>query len=63
MQKKNLGRLSIISETFQRCYLGDINTEAYFSELINDSEANYSRYIFFYLSYLIENNRVDDAKK
>ena len=61
--KKNLGRLSIISETFQRCYLGDINTEAYFSELINDSEANYSRYIFFYLSYLIENNRVDDAKK
>ena len=61
--KKNLGRLSIISETFQRCYLGDINTETYFSELINDSEANYSRYIFFYLSYLIENNRVDDAKK
>ena len=46
MQKKNLGRLSIISETFQRCYLGDINTETYFSELINDSEANYSRYIF-----------------
>ena len=61
--KKNLGKLSIISETFQRCYLGDANTEAYFSELINDSEANYSRYIFFYLGYLIENDRVDDAKK
>ncbi len=61
--KKNLGKLSIITETFQRCYLGDEITDSYFSNLINDNEADYTRYIFFYLSYLIENNRVDDAKK
>ena len=61
--KKNLGKLSIISETFQRCYLGDQNTDVYFSKLFNDIEADYTRYIFFYLSYLIENNRIDDAKK
>tara|TARA_B100001057_G_scaffold441404_1_gene476007 strand:+ start:585 stop:2270 length:1686 start_codon:yes stop_codon:yes gene_type:complete len=61
--RKNLGKLSIISETFQRCYLGDITTDTYFSKLINDSEADYSRYIYFYLSYLIENNRLDEAKK
>ena len=28
--KKNLGKLSIISETFQRCYLGDDKTDRYF---------------------------------
>ena len=61
--KKNLGKLSIISETFQRCYLGDSATDAYFSKLINDGEGDYTRYIYFYLSYLIENNRVEDAKK
>ncbi len=61
--KKNLGKLSIISETFQRCYLKDSATDVYFSNLINDKEANYTRYIYFYLSYLIENNRVGEAKK
>ncbi len=61
--KKNLGKLSIISETFQRCYLGDSATDTYFSKLINDGEGDYTRYIYFYLSYLIENNRVEDAKK
>ena len=61
--KKNLGKLSIISEAFQKCYLEDIATDTYFSKLINDSEADYTRYIYFYLSYLIENNKVEDAKK
>ena len=60
--EKNLGKLSIISETFQRCYLGDKATEKYFLDLINDPEGNYNRYIFFYLSYLIENDKLDDAK-
>ena len=45
--KKSFGKLSIISETFQRCYLGDFATDAYFSELINDKDGNYIRYIFF----------------
>tara|TARA_B100001063_G_C16765822_1_gene558572 strand:+ start:673 stop:2358 length:1686 start_codon:yes stop_codon:yes gene_type:complete len=60
--KKNLGKLSIISETFQKCYLEDSATDKYYSDLINDNDTNYSRYIFFYLSYLIENNRTKDAK-
>ena len=61
--KNNLGKLSIISETFQRCYLGDETTEKYFSNLINNSEGDYTRYIYFYLSYLIENNQIEKAKK
>ena len=60
--KKNLGKLSIITNTFQRCYLGDPKTDVYFSNLINNNESDFTRYIYFYLSYLIENNRLEEAK-
>ena len=61
--KKNFGKLSSISEAFQRCYIQDDNTDAFFSKLINNPEIDYSRYIFFYLAYLIENDRIIEAKK
>ena len=55
--KKDFGKLSIISEAFQRCYLNDKGTDEYFLNLINDVEADYTRYNFFLLSFLIENDR------
>jgi len=61
-KNKNFGNLSLISETFQRCYLNDKNTDKFFLDLINNNQADYSRYIFFYLTYLIEKNRIKDAK-
>jgi tetratricopeptide (TPR) repeat protein len=61
-EKLNFGNLSLISETFQRCYLDDESTDTFFSTLINNSQADYSRYIYFYLTYLIEKNRIEDAK-
>ncbi len=61
-EKINFGNLSSISETFQRCYLDDKNTDTFFLELINNSQADYSRYIFFYLTYLIEKKRIDEAR-
>ena len=67
--KNNFGNFSSINEVFQRCYLKDKNTETYFINLINNKDnvrtkdADYSRYIFFYINYLIENNRYQDAKK
>ena len=61
--KKNLGKLSEITETFQRCYLGDDSTSSYFDNLINNGEEDYRRYVYFYLSYLIENNKLEEAKK
>ena len=61
-ENKNFGNLSVIAETFQRCYLGDSNTSSYFSKLINNTQADYSRYIYFYLTYLIANEKVDEAK-
>ena len=61
-EKKNFGNLSLISEAFQRCYLDDKNTDSFFSRLIENNQGDYSRYIFFYLTYLIEKNRLVDAK-
>ena len=61
--KENFGKLSNISETFQKCYLADKNTDLYFNNLISDSEGDYSRYYFFYISYLVENNRLAEAQK
>ncbi len=61
-EKSNFGTLTTISKTFQNCYLGSKSTESYFLKLFNDPGADYTRYIFFYLSYLIENNEINDAK-
>ena len=62
-QKRKFGKLSIISETFQRCYLKDEKTDTFFLNLINDQEADYTRYTYFYLSYLIENNKIQAARE
>ena len=40
---------------------GRSKTEIYFSNLVNDINGNFSRYIYFYMSYLIEQNRISDA--
>ncbi len=60
--KKNFGNLSLIAETFQRCYLEDINTSSFFLNLINNQQGDYSRYIFFYLNYLVDNKKLDKAR-
>ncbi len=60
--KKNFGNLSLIAETFQRCYLGDKRTSSFFLNLINNRESDYSRYIFFYLNYLVDNKQLNEAR-
>ncbi len=62
-EKKDFGNLSFIAETFQRCYLSDPKTNNYFLNLINTNEADYSRYIFFYVSNLVQNHNFDEAKQ
>ena len=61
--KKNFGQLSVISETFQRCYLSDPKTGEYFLNLINNKEADFTRYTYFYLTYLIENSSIKKAEE
>jgi len=62
--KKKFGNFSYINEVFQRCYLGDQSTKTYFKRLINSqNDADYSRYAFFFVNYLIESEKYDEAKQ
>jgi len=61
-QKKNYGNLTYISEIFQRCYLNDEKTGSLFFNLINNSDGDYSRYIHFYLNYLISIGNFKEAE-
>ena len=60
--KNKFGNFSFINEIFQRCYLNDESTKTYFDNLINTQKEDYSRYIFFYLNYLVENDEYEEAK-
>ena len=62
-EKKNFGNFSFIAETFQRCYLDDVKTGSYFVNLINKDEADYSRYTYFYLTYLVDKKKFDEIDK
>ena len=61
-KKSNFGNLTLINEAFIKCYLDDPQTIVYFENLLNSSSADYSRYLFFYTSYLVEKNKLIDAK-
>ena len=61
--EKNFGSLSSISETFLRCYLNDPKTDEYFSNLISNNNTDFTRYVYFYLTYLIENERLLEVKE
>ena len=63
VNKKNFGNLSLIAKTFQLCYLDDPNTGKYFLNLINKNESDYTRYIYFYLSYLAQKKKIDEAQE
>ncbi len=60
VEDNKYGTLSLISSAFQNCYLNSPNTSSYFGKLLNSSDGDYSRYMFFYFANLIENN---DIKK
>ena len=58
---QNFGKLSLITTAFQNCYLNLNKTNSHFINLINSAEGDYSRYLFFYLTKLIENKDYDSA--
>ena len=62
-QEQNFGNLSLITDAFQNCYLNTSKTNSYFVNLINSADGDYSRYLFFYLSKIIENKDFKTAKE
>tara|TARA_B100001741_G_C16543781_1_gene595709 strand:+ start:36 stop:1721 length:1686 start_codon:yes stop_codon:yes gene_type:complete len=61
-ENNNFGNFTLINKTFQRCYLGDEKTEYFFDKLVNDDKTDYSRYIYFYLTHLIDKNKFEEAR-
>jgi len=60
---ENFGKLSLITNAFQNCYLNSGKTDLSFANIINSSDGDYSRYLFFYLGNLIDNNDYDQISK
>ena len=58
---KDYGNLSLITKAFQSCYIESEETENLFANIINSSEGDYSRYLFFYLSQILLNNDFETA--
>ncbi len=58
---KDYGNLSLITKAFQSCYIESEETENLFANIINSSEGDYSRYLFFYLSQILSNNDYETA--
>ena len=54
IEKRNdYGKLSIVTRAFHECYLQNNKSEQYFLNLINYSEGDYSRYLYFFFLNLI----------
>ena len=62
--KKNekFGKLSLITNAFQNCYLNNNKADTYFENLINVPQGEYSRYLFFYLADVVEKKNYIKAK-
>ena len=56
------GQLSLINRALQSCYTGHPNTEILFENLTSFNDASNSRYLFFYVNYLLAENNYLKAK-
>ncbi len=61
LNNKNFGKLSLINEAFQYCYLKKTEINSKFVNLVNSDEGDYTRYLFFYLNNLINKNDFETA--
>ena len=55
--------LKKIQNVFLNCYFNSPNTSNLFEKLIADEKIDFSRYNYFYASYLFDNGDIDKAKK
>ena len=61
--EQDFGKLSLINEAFQNCYLENPRAKSNFLNLINSEDGDYSRYLFFYLSFIIKDKNLETAKQ
>ena len=63
LSDEKFGKLSLINEAFQYCYLNQTEASSAFINLINSDEGDYTRYLFFYFNNLIRNKDFESAKQ
>ena len=54
--------LKRIQNVFLHCYFNDDNADIFFKKLVNDKNIDFSRYNYFYVSFLHNSGRVQEAK-
>ena len=59
----NFGKLTLVTDAFQDCYLGSAESSDKFLNIINTDDGDFSRYIFFYLRQLINNKNIEYASE
>jgi len=52
-----------IQNVFLHCYFKSQKTEFFFKKLISDKKIDFSRYNYFFANYLVNNGKIDQAKK
>ncbi len=62
-QKSNFKNIDNLNVAFLECYLKNPQATKSFENLINSTTVDYSRYLFFYISHLIENNKLENITK
>jgi len=55
--------LKNIQNVFLNCFFNSRNTENLFKKLISDEKIDFSRYNYFYASYVANSGKIDEAKK
>ena len=63
LNREKFGKLSLINQAFQYCYLNRPEASSAFINLINSDEGDYTRYLFFYFNNLIRNKDFESAKQ
>ena len=58
-----LENLKKIQEVFLNCYFNTSNTENLFSEITSNQKTDFSRYNYFYASYMASTGKIKDAKE
>ncbi len=55
--------LKKIQNVFLKCFFNSPDTENFFETLISNQKIDFSRYNYFYASYLVSLSRIDEAKQ
>ncbi len=59
----NFGKLTLVTDAFQDCYLGSAESSDKFLNIINTDDGDFSRYIFFYLRQLVNLKNIEYASE